>query len=142
VTAPTTGHPTTVTAPTVRVVLVDVRSERRAVMRVMLDHALGEGTVVAEITKAAEVAASLDRHEADVAVVEIQLPLAEGLATVAALRAARPSLRIVVCSFLRDAVAQAEALKAGADCYLAKPVSSRDLRRALDPDRSTLEMAG
>jgi DNA-binding NarL/FixJ family response regulator len=64
-------------------------------------------------------------------VVEIQMPLASGLATIAALRADYPGLRIVVCTFHGDSSTREQAAAAGADAYLLKPVNARDLRRAL-----------
>lgn len=44
---------------------------------------------------------AVGRHRGDVevAVIEIQMPIETGLATIAALRAKQPSLVIVVCSF-------------------------------------------
>jgi ActR/RegA family two-component response regulator len=61
----------------------------------------------------------------------VQMPLAEGLGLIAELRAAHPSLLIVVCTFHADRATQLQAHSAGADSYLVKPASARDLRRAL-----------
>jgi CheY-like chemotaxis protein len=114
-----------------RVVLVDVRPERRAILRTMVDIALGAGTAVAQVATATEAVAAVERHSANCAVVEIQLPVAEGLATIAALRGAYPSLTIVVCSFHAGAGTQSQSRDAGADAYLVKPVGTRELRGAL-----------
>jgi len=114
-----------------RVVLIDVRSERRALMRRVLDLAAGDGTVVAEVTDASEALRAIADSDADVAVVEIQLPVDEGLAIIATLRAVHPTLVIVVCTFHHDAATQRQAAEAGADDYLVKPVSARQLRATL-----------
>ena len=118
-----------------RVVLVDGRRERQAVMRAVVEAALGAGTVVAEVRTASEVGDAVERHGADAAVLEIQLPLVEGLASIVALRAQCPSLVIVVCTFDRGTALERQALDAGADAYLAKPASAVDLRRLLGSGR-------
>jgi DNA-binding NarL/FixJ family response regulator len=120
--------------PRPRVVLVDSRSERRAVMRRVVEQALGAGTVVAQAGSEAEALAAAGSQSADAVVVEIQMPRASGLATSAALRAAHPGLRILVCTFHGDSSTRAQAAAAGADVYLLKPVNARDLRRALQSD--------
>lgn len=110
-----------------RAVLVDARSERRALMRRVVDAALGAGTVVAEVVSARDALIAIDHHHADAVVLELQ-PLAEGIAAIAELRAAHPSIVIVVCTFHADRATRSRALSAGADDYLVKPVSVGDLR--------------
>jgi two-component system response regulator DesR len=100
-------------------------------MRMVVESGAGAATVVAQVASAEEALAAVDRGGADAAVVEVQLPVADGLAVIAALRAAYPSLVIVVCTFHRDPETKRLAAAAGADSYLVKPVSARDLRRAL-----------
>jgi DNA-binding NarL/FixJ family response regulator len=110
--------------------LVDERSERREVMRVVVETGEGAGTVVAQADSAAAALAAADRHDPDVVVLDIQLPVAAGLAAIAGLRAAKPSLAIVVCSFRADPSTRRQALVAGANAYLTKPVSARELHAA------------
>jgi DNA-binding NarL/FixJ family response regulator len=66
-----------------------------------------------------------------VVVLEIAMPLAEGLDTITALRLMSPSLRIVVCSFQHDAATVQAALDRGADAWVTKPAGSAELRAAL-----------
>jgi DNA-binding NarL/FixJ family response regulator len=120
--------------------LVDDRTDRRAIMRMVVQTGEDGGVVVAEATTPAAAVAAAERVTPDVAVVEIQIPVAAGLATIAALRAERPSLTIVVCSFCTDLATQAEAFAAGAITYLTKPVSPKDLHDACRvrlPENST-----
>ena len=114
-----------------RVLLVDPRAERRALMRMIVETGRRGGTVVAEAATSTAAVQALDRSEIDCAVVEIQMPVAEGLATIAALRAGHPSVVIVVCSFHATSPTRRQAIAAGADGYLAKPVSPPDLHAAL-----------
>jgi DNA-binding NarL/FixJ family response regulator len=116
--------------PPVRVLLVDARHERRRVMRLVIESGAHGGTVVAQTETADGAVAALDHAVIDAAVVEIQMPVEAGLAAVAALRAARPALAIVVCTFHGDASTRERALAAGADAYLVKPVSARDIQAA------------
>jgi DNA-binding NarL/FixJ family response regulator len=118
-----------------RVVLIDVNIGRRAVMRTIVDLALGDGTVVALAATASEALAAVDRNVANVAVAEIQLPVSEGLAVIARLRDAHPNLVIVVCTFQGDKATRQHASDAGSDAYLLKPVSTRQLREVLKFER-------
>jgi DNA-binding NarL/FixJ family response regulator len=113
-----------------KAVLVDVRPERRALVARVVDLALGKGTVVAEVATASEAVAAIDDPTINTAIVEM-LPVAEGLSVIASLRAARPDLRIVVCTFHDGRVTREQAAAAGVDVYLVKPASARELRDAL-----------
>ncbi|HLI56557.1 MAG TPA: response regulator transcription factor [Actinomycetota bacterium] len=112
--------------PVRRVVLIDSRPERRAVMGVLVDQC--PGLIMVGVAADLDGAATRIREQrADVAIVEIQMPVAEGLATIGALREQFPHLRIVVCSFHDDAATRQAAEVHGADAYLRKPLSARDL---------------
>ena len=114
----------------VRVVAVDSRRERRHVIRRLLELWLEP----AEISEAdsRDVAVELvGRCRPEVVVLEIAMPLQEGLDTITALRRMSPPPRIVVCSFHHDAVTVQAALDRGADVYVKKPVGSGELRAAL-----------
>jgi DNA-binding NarL/FixJ family response regulator len=121
-------------APRPAVVLVDVRPERRGPIVGVIELATGGGTV-AQVGSADEAVAAVERYHAVAAVLEVQMPLADGLAVIATLRSAYPALVIVVCSFHHDAGTQRQAEEAGADAYLVKPVSTRELRNAFDAGR-------
>ncbi len=116
--------------PGPRVLLVDARPERSALIRMVVEAGQGGGTVVASAGTPSEAVAAVDRQAVDAAVVEIQMPVDVGLAAIAALRAGHPSLVIVVCSFHGDALTRQQAYSAGANSYLTKPVSARDLQAA------------
>jgi CheY-like chemotaxis protein len=118
-----------------RVLLVDDRPERRSVIRALTETRVGAGTVVAEAATAAAALAAVRAGTVDAAVVEIHMPIPVGLAVIAALRAEQPALVIVVCSFHAGPAARHEALAAGADAYLTKPVSPRDLLLACQRPR-------
>jgi len=114
-----------------RVVLVDAKPDRRSVMRQVFEHSGVDAAVVAEADTGADAVAMVEEHRAQVAVVELPSPLADGLAMVADLRARLPELAIVVISFAGDAAIKDAVLAGGADAYLVKPVSAREVLAAL-----------
>ena len=72
-----------------------------------------------------------DHDDAVIVILDIQMPVEEGLNTITALRGRSPLLRIVVCSFHHEAATKARVLAQGADAYLAKPVGADGLNRVL-----------
>lgn len=74
---------------------------------------------------------AVERLRADAVVIEIQIPVTQGLDTIGALRDDFPDLTIIVCSFHASTATKEAALDRGADAYLAKPVSLRDLRAVI-----------
>ena len=97
-------------------------------MRSIVVLALGPDSVVglaANRTEAVEVVRSAG---ASAAIVDLDMPGDEGVATIASLRAAHPHLVVVVCSFGTHRATRAEAAEAGADAYIGKPVSLDQIR--------------
>lgn len=117
-----------------RVVLVDNRRERRDLMVGVVEGAGGRATVVGE-ADGRSAAAAVDAEQSDAAVVDVRMPVSEGLQTVRALRRTFPTLAIVVCSFDLDPATVRDVLAAGADACLAKPASPYDLVAALEAAR-------
>ena len=114
-----------------RVVVIDSRPDRRLLVRHLVEST---GLVATEIGEAADAAGAVEllgSQDRDVAVVEIQMPVTQGLETIAALRNLSSGLRIVVCSFERDPAIKERALAHGADAYLDKPVSAYSMKTLL-----------
>jgi DNA-binding NarL/FixJ family response regulator len=74
-----------------------------------------------------EAETQIHAERADVALMEIQMPVAEGLATIGALRGKFPDIRIIVCSFHGDSATREAARLHGADGYLIKPFDVDEL---------------
>lgn len=139
-TLPTTSEPEA-QEPRTRVVLVDPRADRRSVMRQVFQHSGVDAAVVAEANGGADAIGLVEQHHADLAVVELPLPVADGLATIAALRQRFPDLAIVVISFNTDAAVKEQASAGGADAYLVKPVNAREVVAAMPSDPTTAAAA-
>jgi DNA-binding response OmpR family regulator len=85
-----------------------------------------------EVAEVDDAAAALDLMTRDgAAVVMLEIQIDGALALITTLRDRYPELVIVACSFQADAATQELALGAGADSFLKKPMSSRELYRAL-----------
>jgi CheY-like chemotaxis protein len=118
-------------ATALRVVLVDVRPERRQVMRRVVEGTEAGAIVVAEADDEAAALTLVDQHHADAVVLDIQMPIEQGVRAITALRGRFPDLVIVVCSFHLDRSTRERALAEGANAYLAKPISPRELNGTL-----------
>jgi DNA-binding NarL/FixJ family response regulator len=122
----------------VRVVVIDDRHDRRQLMSFVVEQAGDDVSVVGYADGPVSAVEAVDRLNANAAVVEIQLPISQGLDTISTLRDDFPALRILVCSFHHDPTTKRAALARGADAYLVKPLSPRELHRLLrsaPPDR-------
>ena len=124
-----------------RVVLVDDRPERRRILREIFAAA---GVALDDIGEADDLdgaAQIVETMGAAVVVVERPRAIADGVEAIARMRSHFPMLRIAVCSFANDAVADRLEREAGADDHLDKPLRTADVRRVIDGhDRA--EVAG
>jgi len=122
-----TEDPSAPSSTKVRVVVIDHRHERRQLMSYVIGLGGDDISVVGYAEDPEAAVAAVDRLDAQAVVMDIQLPVAQGLDTITALRRDHPSLRIVVCTFHDDAKTRQEAIDRGADAYLIKPLSPRDI---------------
>lgn len=120
----TAGHPD---ADMTRIVLVDARPERRAVIRTLLQHSDMATSVLGEAGDEAQALAAVEQCGADLVIMDFDAPVQDGLDAVAALRARFPALVILVGSFDADPEIRKRALAVGADAYVLKPFSARDI---------------
>jgi DNA-binding NarL/FixJ family response regulator len=110
----------------IRVVLIDPRPDRRAITALLVGSRKGL-TVVGSVSDLAEAAVQIRAQQADLALLEIQMPVEHGLEVISFLREQFPALRIVVCSFHDDAQSRQAARLRGADGYLSKPLQLHQL---------------
>lgn len=75
---------------------------------------------------------ALDRHEVEVVVLDIEMPVMDGLTALPLLMKADPHLQVIMASTLtrRNAEISMRAMAAGAADYVAKPTSSREVSGA------------
>lgn len=107
-----------VSAP-VRVLVVDDDALVRAGLTLMLDGADGIA-VVAEAADGAEVSAALDRHPADVVLMDLRMPRVDGVDATARVRARPDAPQVLVLTTFDTDEEILGALRAGACGYLLK----------------------
>lgn len=114
-----------------RVVLLDPRADRRGVMRLFLGQCPSV-LVVGDAGNLTDAEREVREGFADVVMLEIQMPVPEGLATIGLLRQHFPAVHVVVCSFHEDPATKEAATAAGADGYITKPFNASDLQSFFD----------
>ena len=108
-------------------------------MLVVDDHALfrtgvaniinqeGDLRVVAEAGNGVEAVAAYERHHPDVTLLDLRMPVMDGVEVVRQIRARDPRARVIVLTTYDTDDEIARALKAGAKAYVLKDVSAEDL---------------
>ena len=71
------------------------------------------------------------RTDPDIVTMDLTMPLMDGIECISQLVALKPSVRILVISALADKATAVEAMERGANGFLNKPFSDRQLNEAL-----------
>jgi signal transduction histidine kinase/CheY-like chemotaxis protein len=128
--ASTSDFTSSADAPARRILLAEDNTAAREFLTEAL-AVLGYSITAVADGQAALVAARTHRFAA--ALLDINLPLLDGIALARILRTEQPALRLIGCSAEAAAETRAAALAAGMHEFLAKPVSLSALARALAP---------
>jgi two-component system response regulator DesR len=114
----------------IRLLLADDQALVRGALAALLDLE-PDLTVVAEVGRGDEVVAAAVAHQADVALVDVEMPGLDGIAATAALRSALPGCRVlVVTTFGRPGYLR-RALEVGASGFVVKDTPARELADAV-----------
>jgi DNA-binding NarL/FixJ family response regulator len=118
-------------SPTViTVLLVDDHAIVRAgIERLLL--ATGEYEVVGTAADGEEAIARADELQPDVVVMDLSMPVLDGVAATRAIVAARPEVRVVVLTSFADRTRVTDAIDAGAAGYVLKDAEPEELLRAV-----------
>ena len=125
---------------TIRVMVVD----DSAVIRGLITRMLGTDpsvTIVASVGNGQMAIDVLYRHDIDVIIMDIEMPVMDGLTALPKLLEIDPEVRIVMASTLtvRNADTSMRALELGAADYIPKPTSTREINTGEDFRRELLE---
>jgi DNA-binding NarL/FixJ family response regulator len=115
---------------TIRVLLVDDQALVRAGFRLVLDFA-GDMTVVGEAGDGAEALRLLRTVEADVVVMDVRMPVLDGVEATRRICAAGPTPRVLVLTTFDTEQDAFAALQAGASGFLLKNVPPEELLAAI-----------
>jgi two-component system chemotaxis response regulator CheY len=111
-----------------RVLVVDDSSFQRTVVRDALE---GPFEVVAEAENGAEAVELFEAHEPDTVSMDVVMPKMTGIEATREIKNRWPDAVVVMCTSVDQKEKLMEAVKAGADGYVTKPV---------DPDELVSEM--
>jgi two-component system chemotaxis response regulator CheB len=127
-------------ADPVRVMVVD----DSAVVRGLITRMLEEDpsfTVAASVANGQMALSALERHSIEVVILDIEMPVMDGLTALPKLLKADPELQIIMASTLtlKNADTSLRALEAGAADYIPKPSSSREISGGQDFKRELMD---
>lgn len=114
----------------IRVVIADDQPLIRAGLRAILETDPGL-SVVAEAEDGAEAAARVREHDADVALMDLQMPGTDGVTGIGLAITARPAVRVLVLTMFDLDENVLGALRAGASGFLVKSTAPDELLRAI-----------
>ncbi len=115
---------------TVSLVVVDDQASVREALAVMLDLADGL-TVVATATNGEEALAAVSRHTPDVVLMDLHMPVLNGVEATGRIKAEAPEVQVVVLTSLDDDESILAALEAGASGYLTKEADRAKIEQAV-----------
>ena len=122
------------TAPTsrtpIRVVVADDAADLRDLI-VLLFEMEDDFETVAEATNGQEAVDLAREHQPDLVVLDLSMPVMDGLQALPLLRAAAPHAKIVIFSGFESAAIGREALDIGADGYIEKGTGVHELLEQL-----------
>ena len=115
-----------------------------AVIRGLLTRALESDPaveVVASVSDGQQGIRALGRHDVEVVILDIEMPVMDGLTALPKMIEAKPGVQVVVASTLtrKNAEISLRALQLGAADYIAKPSSKSELHGAKDFKRELTE---
>ncbi len=118
-------------AAALRVLIVDDSAVIRGLLRRTLEED-AEIEVVASVSNGQQAVDVVTRQAIDVVLLDIEMPVMDGMTALPKIMAANPSVRVVMASTLteRNAAISMEALRQGASDYIAKPTAKHELHSA------------
>jgi DNA-binding NarL/FixJ family response regulator len=115
---------------TIRVVLAEDQALMRDAVRLVCDEA-DDVELVGEVANGHELLPLLKRVDADVVLLDVQLPGLDGLACLEALAAQHPGIKVAMLSAIEDTQVIESAFRRGAHAYILKSVNPFDLPAAI-----------
>jgi two-component system chemotaxis response regulator CheB len=120
-------------AEPIRVMVVDDSAVVRGLMTRMLEED-SQVTVVASVGNGQMAVNALERQDIEVAILDIEMPVMDGLTALPLLLKVDPHLQVIMASTLtvKNAEISLRALENGAADYIPKPTSSREISGGID----------
>ncbi|HYR57860.1 MAG TPA: response regulator transcription factor [Chthoniobacteraceae bacterium] len=113
-----------------KVLLLDDHPVVREALAMRIDRE-ADLTVCATIDKARQALGAIEKHQPDLAIIDLSLPDGHGLEVLKDLRSTHPELRVLVFSMHDENLYGERALKSGAHGYVMKDESPESVLRAI-----------
>src|SRR5919106_2298202 len=117
-------------SPRLRILLADDHTVVRQVLRKVLEER-PDWEVVAEAGDGREAVRLAEQHKPDVAILDVAMPLLNGIETTRQIARRLPNTRVLVLSMHADEAYVTQILQAGATGYLLKDSADVDLIQAV-----------
>ena len=116
-----------------RVMIVDDSAVVRGIFRRTLE-AHPEIEIVASVSNGQQALDTLVRHPADVVLLDIEMPVMDGMTALPKILAQNPGVKVIMASTLteKNAAISLEALRIGAADYIPKPTARHEIHSADD----------
>lgn len=114
----------------IKIIIVDDHALVRKGMRILLDG-LDEICVIGEAANGLQAIDLAERLEPDVVLMDLDMPVMDGIEAIHRILAIRPDQRIIVITGYLEDDRLIQAIKAGAQGYLVKTTDTEDLVRSI-----------
>ena len=115
-----------------RILLVDDEQLTTLALSKMIERSQGDYQIAGTASNGQEALEFLEENEVDIAIVDIRMPILDGIGLMEQIREKDLSVHVIILSAYRDFEYAQKALRFGACDYLLKPVSQNSLMEALD----------
>ena len=115
--------------PSLTCLIVDDSAFMRFHLRRMMDSF--DNVIASEAANGNEALREYGRLRPDIVLMDIVMPGLEGVETVKRICSADPKAKVIMISSVSYQEKVAEAMSAGAKCFIPKPVTTEELRRAI-----------
>lgn len=115
--------------PNAHILIIDDEERVRQACRRVLEP---EGYQVSEAANGRQGLVMIQKERPDLVLVDLMMPVMDGMEVLAALRRDQPDLAVVVITGYATMDRAVEAMKQGADDFLAKPFRPQDLRLVVE----------
>lgn len=116
--------------PVIRVIIVDDHEIFRSGLKMVINK-LGYAKVVAEAADGAEFLALLDEEETDIVLMDIEMPVMNGIEATKRAIAKKPALKVIALTMFKEDAYISHMIEAGVKGFLIKNIRKEVLDRAL-----------
>ena len=116
----------------IKVVMGDDHVIVRQSIRSVLERKREDVKVVAEVSNGKELLQAAKEHKADVYIIDISMPLLNGIDATQKLIKIQPDAKVIMLSMFDDRASVENAVKAGANAFVVKEATINEIIEAID----------